>query len=148
MEKTLAIIKPDGILKGATGEIIKRIKDSGLNIVNIKITELTHFQVLRLYQESLQKFPQIREAVLDYMTKDVSIIMIVEGGGAIQKLRQIRGLSDPSKSSIGSIRRDFAEDQNMEELTKRGLATKNIMHASGSAEEVNLEINLFFKNGN
>ena len=148
MEKTVIIIKPDGVHKGADNEIIGRIKNNGLNIVNTKITKLTRFQILRLYQESLRKFPQIKKEMINYMTEDISIVIIVEGNNAIQKVRAIRGLSDPSKSPVGSIRRDFAGDQNMEELTKAGLATKNIMHASGSMEEVELEIKLFFKNEN
>jgi nucleoside-diphosphate kinase len=148
MEKTVTIIKPDGVRKGAVSEIIKRIKNNGLDIVNIKITKLARFQILRLYQESLKKFPQIKKEMINYMTEDISIVMIVKGNDAIQKVRAIRGLSDPSKSPVGSIRRDFAGDQNTEELTKMGLATKNIMHASGSIEEVELEIKLFFKNEN
>lgn len=149
MEKTVAIIKPDGIRKGVVDEIIKRIKNNELNIVNIKITKLASFQILQLYQESFKKFPQIKEGIINYMTEDVSIVMIVEGDDAIQKARTIRGLSDPSKSPIGSVRRDFAGDQNMEELTKNGKVTKNVMHASGNKEEVEFEIKLFFgdKNG-
>ncbi len=109
-----------------------------------KIVKLQREQVSELYKESLKKFPQIREKVIDYMTEDVSILMVIEGEEAIQKARKIRGLSDPSKSPPGSVRRDFAGDQNMEELTKKGLATKNIMHSSGNKEEVEAEIKLFF----
>jgi len=78
------------------------------------------------------------------MTENPSIIMIIQGDDAIKKGRDIRGLSDPSKSPIGSVRRDFAGDQNMEELTKNGKVTKNVMHASGNKEEVEFESKLFF----
>ena len=78
------------------------------------------------------------------MTKEPSILMIIEGEDAIKKMRKVRGLSDPSKSPIGSVRRDFAGDQDMEDLTRNGKVTKNIMHSSGNREEVEFEIKLLF----
>ena len=144
MEKTIVIIKPDGIQKKLIGEIIKRIEKEKLNIIDVKIERLTENRVSELYKESLKKFPQIRKEVIKYMTESPSILMIIQGEDAIRKGRGIRGLSDPSKSPIGSVRRDFAGDQNMEELTKNGKVTKNVMHASGSKEEVEFEIKLFF----
>jgi nucleoside-diphosphate kinase len=144
VEETLIIIKPDGIEKRLVGEVIKRIENEELEIVDIKKTELTEKQIVKLYENSLNKFPQIREEVIKYMTKNPSIILIIRGDNAIKKGRGIRGLSDPSKSPIGSVRKDFAGDQNMEELTKDGKVTKNVMHASGDKEEVESEIKLFF----
>ena len=149
MEKTAVIIKPDGIQKKLIGEVINRIENEGLMISNLNIVKLTEKQVSELYKESLKKFPQIKKEVIEYMTQEPSILMIIEGENAIQKRIKIRGLSDPSKSPIGSVRRDFAGDQNMEELTKNGKVTKNVMHASGNKEEVEFETKLFFgdKNG-
>ncbi|MBA7599197.1 Nucleoside diphosphate kinase [subsurface metagenome] len=147
MEKTVVMVKPDGIQRKLVGEIIKRIESERLDIVNIKVAKLTEDQVSEFYKESLKKFPQIKKRIIDYMIEGPSILMIVEGEDAIQKVRNIRGLSDPSKSPVGSIRKDFAGDQNMEELTKKGEATKNIMHASGSKEEVEEELKLFFGEG-
>jgi nucleoside-diphosphate kinase len=144
MEKTVVIIKPDGIQKKLIGEIIKRIEKEGLNIIDVKIERLTENKISELYKESLSKFPQIRKEVIEYMTEAPSILMILQGEDAIKEGRSIRGLSDPSKSPIGSVRRDFAGDQNMEELTKSGKVTKNVMHASGNKEEVDSEIKLFF----
>ena len=144
MERTLVMIKPDGIQKRLIGEVIKRIESEGLNISNLKVIKLTEEQVSKLYESSLKKFPKIKNEIIDYMTKEPSILMIIEGENAIKKMRNIRGLSDPSKSPVGSVRRDFAGDQNMDELTNKGKATKNIMHASGNKEEVEFEIKLLF----
>lgn len=144
MEKTLVIIKPDGIQKKLIGDIIKRIEKEELIIIDVKIEKLTENQISELYKESLNKFPQIRKEVIDYMAENPSILMILQGEDAIKKGRSIRGLSDPSKSPVGSVRRDFAGDQNMEELTKNGKVTKNVMHASGNKEEVEFETKLFF----
>lgn len=149
MEKTVVMVKPDGIQRKLIGEIIKRIESEGLDIVNIKVAKLTEDQVSELYKESLKKFSQIKKRIIEYLIEGPSVLIVVEGEDAIQKVRNIRGLSDPSKSPTGSIRRDFAEDQNMKELTKKGEATRNLMHASGSKEEVEKELKLFFgeKNG-
>lgn len=149
MEKTVVMVKPDGIQRKLIGEIIKRIESEELDIINIKVVKLTGDQVSELYKKSLKKFPQIKKRIIDYMIEGPSVLIVVEGEDAIQKVRNIRGLSDPSKSPAGSIRRDFAEDQNMKELTKKGEATRNLMHASGSKEEVEKELKLFFgeKNG-
>lgn len=147
MEKTVVMIKPDGIQRKLIGEIIKRIENEELDIINIKVAKLTEGQVSELYKKSLKKFPQIKKRVIDYMIEGPSILMIIEGEDAIQKMRNIRGLSDPSESSVGSVRRDFAGDQDMKELTKKGEATRNLMHASGNKEEVEEELKLFFREG-
>lgn len=144
MEKTAVIIKPDGIQKKLIGEIIKRIEKEELIIIDLNIIKLTEKQVSMLYQESLKRFPQIKTEIINYMTNSPSILMIIEGEKAIEKMRKIRGLSDPSKSPVGSVRKDYAGDQNMEELTKNGKVTKNIMHASGNKEEAEFEIKLLF----
>ncbi len=138
------IIKPDGVQKRLIGEVIKRVEKEELNIINMKIIKLTAKQVFELYKESLIRFPQIKKEIIKYMTEEPSILMIIEGEDAIKKVRNIRGLSNPSKSPIGSVRRDFAGDQNMEELTKNGKVTKNVMHSSGDKKEVEEEIKLFF----
>lgn len=98
MERALVIIKPDGIQKGLVGEIFSRIKREKLRIVKIKTILLMKKQVNALYQDSLKKFPQIKNAIISYMTSGDSIIFIVEGKNAIRKVRAIRGSSDPSKS--------------------------------------------------
>lgn len=144
METTFIMIKPDGIQKGLVSEIITRIENKGLMIMSLNIVKLTKEQVSELYKGSFKKFPQIKKEVIEYMTKEPSILMIIEGEDAIQKARSIRGLSDPSKSPVGSVRKDFAGDQDMEELTRKGKVTKNIMHTSGSKKEVEDEIKLFF----
>lgn len=146
-ERTFIIIKPDGIKKKVVGEILKRIEEQGLEILVLKTEKLAREKCFELYKNSILKFPKIKDKLLDYMTESNVILGIVEGDEAIKKVRNIRGLSDPSKSPVGSIRRDFAVEYNMEELTKQGKATKNIMHSSGTKEEFELEAKLFFGGG-
>jgi len=144
MEKTVVMIKPDGIQKNLVGEITRRIEQEGLMIVFSKTVKLTEKQVCELYKDSLEKFPQIKKEMVEYMTEAPSILMIVEGDGAIQKMRKIRGLTNPAKSPVGSVRRDFAGDYDTDELTPKGKVTKNIMHSSGTKEEADFETKLFF----
>lgn len=142
MEQTLVMIKPDGIKKGLIGEIIKRIEAKKLRIKDIQIKKLSKKQVLELYKDSLAKFPQIRKGVIEYTTRVPLVVFLAEGKDAIKKVRKIRGLSDPSKSPVGSIRRDYAGSHKMDELTKKGKVTENIMHSSGNTREVKFEIRL------
>lgn len=144
VERTLVIIKSDGIQKGLVGEILKRIESRGLKIYKIKQMRLNEDICFNIYGDSLKKFPQIRESLIDYMTNKDVIVLIITGENAISEVRKIRGLSNPAKSPLGSVRRDFAGDQNMEELTLKGITTKNVMHSSGDKEEANFEIKLFF----
>ena len=144
MERTFAIIKPDGIEKGVMGLVIKRIKEVGLEITKMKKVKLIKEHISKLYCESLKKFPQIKQGTIDYLTGAESILMIIEGEEAIKKIRQIRGTSNPATSPIGGIRKDFGGDQNMEELTPKGQVTKTVMHSSGNEKEVEEEIKLFF----
>jgi len=148
MERTFVMIKPDGIQKRLVGEVIKRIEDKKLRIARIKTLSLTKKQIAILYKDSFKKFPQVKKAIIEYMTSGPAIAFTAEGENAIEKARSIRGLSDPSKSPVGTIRRDFAGNQKMMELTGKGKATKNIMHASGSKEEAEFEINLFLMDKN
>jgi len=146
MEQTFVMIKPDGIQKHLVGEVIKRIEDKKLIVTKIKTILITKKQISIIYKDSFKKFPQVKKAVISYMTSKPSIAFIAEGKNAIKKVRDIRGLSDPSKSPIGSIRKDFAGHQKMSDLTKKGKATRNIMHASGSKKEAEFEIKLFLRN--
>ena len=146
MEQTFIMIKPDGVKKHLVGEVIKRIEDKNLRISEIKTVLPTKKQIAIIYKDSFKKFPQVKKAVIGYMTSKPSIAFIAEGKNAIKKVRDIRGLSDPSKSPIGSIRKDFAGHQKMSDLTKKGKATRNIMHASGSKKEAEFEIKLFLRN--
>ena len=144
MEKTVIMIKPDAFQRKLVGEVIKRIEEKDLDISVMKVVKLKKKQVSGIYGSSLKKFPKIKDSLIEYMTCGPTLIMILEGKNAIKKGREIRGISDPSESPIGSVRRDFAGDQKMKELEKKGIAVRNLMHASGNVEEVREEIKLLF----
>lgn len=143
-ERTLVIIKPDGVEAGLIGEVIKRLENKRLRIVQVKFLKISKKQSIGLYGASMKIYKNIKKSLIDYITGGYSLAMVMEGKESIKRAREVRGLSDPSKSPIGTVRRDFAGNQRMTELTKIGKATKNIMHSSGNKEEAEAEIKLFF----
>lgn len=144
-EKTLVIVKPDGVDARLIGEVIKRLENKNLRIANVKFLKITQKQSIGLYGASMKIYKNIKKSLIDYITGGYSLVLIMEGKEAIKRAREVRGLSDPSKSPRGTVRRDYAGSHRMEELTKKGKATKNIMHSSGNKEEADAEIKLFFK---
>ncbi|MBM3707092.1 MAG: nucleoside-diphosphate kinase [Actinobacteria bacterium] len=133
MEKSLVIIKPDGVGKKIIGEIISRFEDDGLYISKIKMIKIDREQATKHYQAHIGK-PYF-ERLMNYITADRSIVMVVEGEDAVNKVRSIMGNTDPEKAKPGTIRGDFGTD-----------ITVNVVHGSDSDENAVREIKLFFNN--
>lgn len=145
MERTFVMVKPDGIKKGLVGEVIKRIEDKGLAIKDIRKTRMTPSQFKRLYAHIYKKYPKIVKSLFDVITKKDVVVMIVEGSNAAKKVQKIRGPSNPAEAPRGTIRGDFARDQDMRKLYKKGRAVMNIMHSSDDKKQAGFEIKIFFK---
>ena len=135
MERSLVIIKPDGVEKGITGEIIRRFENAGLCIERLKMIKIERDLACRHYYEHKDK-PYF-ERLINYITSDRSVIMILKGNDAIIKIREIMGPTDSKKAEPGTIRGDFGTD-----------VTINVVHGSDSPESANREIKLFFENFN
>ena len=131
MERSLVIIKPDGVGKKIIGEIISRFEDDGLYISKIKMIEIDRELATKHYKAHKDK-PYF-ERLINYITADRSIIMVVEGENALKKVRDIMGNTDPHKAKPGTIRADFGTD-----------ITVNVIHGSDSVENAEREIKLFF----
>ena len=134
MEKSLVIIKPDGVGKKIIGSIISRFEDNELYIGNIKMIHIDRALACKHYHEHEGK--PFFERLINYITADCSVAMIVEGEDAIKKVRDIMGSTDPLKAEAGTIRGDFGTD-----------ITLNVVHGSDSPKSAEREINLFFGNG-
>jgi len=145
MERTFVMVKPDGIKKGLVGEIIKRIEDKGLAIKDIRKTRITPSQFKRLYAHIYKKYPRIIKSLYNVLTKNDVVVMIVEGRNAAKKVQAIRGPSNPAEAPRGTVRGDFAREQDMGKLYKRGKAVMNIMHSSDGSRQAGREIRIFFK---
>ncbi len=148
MEETLIIIKPDAMKKKLAGEIISRFEKEGLNIKEIKSTQLTKDFVKNFYSHLDKKLhPQMVSSIHDFMTSHPVIFAILEGENAVARVRKLCGPTDPMKAEKGTIRGDFSNDC-MDERDKKREATQNAIHASGSVEEAIKEIEIIKKHIN
>lgn len=132
-EKSLIIIKPDGVEKKVIGKIISRFEEGGLEIERIRVLHIDKNIALAHYKEHVDKpyFPKL----LKYMTSGPSIVMVVKGENAVAKSRELMGCTDPQKADKGTIRGDFGTD-----------ITINVVHGSDSERSAEREINIFFGN--
>lgn len=130
-EMSFVMIKPDGIRKRLTTEIVKRLYQNGLKLVKLERMILTDEQIEKHYAHLLDKpfFPILKA----YIKSGEVAAMIVEGEDAINKIRLLVGPTDSKKASPGTIRGDYGTD-----------VTKNVIHASDSIESARTEIMNFF----
>lgn len=130
-EKTVVLIKPDGMEKMVVGQIIDRFERKGLALVALKLIRLTPaiMDVWYAHHKDKPFFPSL----VEQMTARPIVAMVVAGEGAIQKVFDICGPTDPAEAAPGTIRRDFGESK-----------PKNVVHRSDSAEAAAKEIDLLF----
>jgi nucleoside-diphosphate kinase len=131
MEKTLSIIKPDGIARGLIGEVIKRLESNGLKIIAMKMLKMTKEQAESFY--AVHKERPFFKSLTYFMTSGPVVVMVLKGEDAIARYREIMGATDYREAAQGTIRRDFATD-----------IEKNIVHGSDSPETAAVEIGFFF----
>ena len=132
MEKTLSIIKPDGVKKNIIGSILNRFEVSGFVIVNIKLIKLTKDQASSFYE--MHKGKPFFENLVDFMTSGPCVPFVVQGENAITSVREMMGSTNPDDAACGTIRSDFADS-----------IDSNIIHGSDSKESAEREISFFFE---
>jgi len=133
MERTLSIIKPDGVACDIIGEIIKRLEDNKIKIIAMKMLRMTKAQAEGFY--AVHKERPFFESLTDFMTYGPVVAMVLEGENVIDKYRELMGATDYKEAAEGTIRRDFATD-----------IEKNVVHGSDSPETAAFEIGYFFNN--
>jgi len=131
MERTLAIIKPDGVARGLIGEIIGRLEREGLNILALKMIWMTKEQAKGFYKVHAGKL--FYESLTDFMSSGPCVVMVLEGKGAINAYRKLMGATDYKEAAKGTIRREYASD-----------IEKNVVHGSDSPQSAAFEIAYFF----
>ena len=131
MERTLSIIKPDGVARGIIGEVIKRLEINHLKIVAMKMMKMDTAQAQGFY--SVHKERPFFDSLTHFMTSGPVVVMVLEGENAITKYREIMGATDYREAAEGTIRKDFATD-----------IEKNVVHGSDSPETAAFEIGYFF----
>lgn len=131
MERTLSIIKPDAVKKNLIGKIIDRFESNNLKIIAIKKTHLSKRVAGEFY--AIHKERPFFSDLVEFMTSDPVVIMVLEGQNAVKLNRELMGDTDPKKATKGTIRSDFAQNINA-----------NAVHGSDSLENAKNEITFFF----
>ena len=131
LERTLSIIKPDAVAKNAVGAILSRFEKAGLQIIAIKMKQLSRAEAEGFY--AVHRERPFFSALVDFMISGPVAIQVLEGEGAIAKNRDLMGATDPKQAAAGTIRADFADS-----------IDANAVHGSDSAENAAIEIAYFF----
>lgn len=131
MERTLSIIKPDGVAKNIIGEVIKRFESAGIKIAAMKMIHLTKFQAQGFY--AVHKERPFFDSLTDFMTSGPIVVMVLEGENVIARNRKIMGATNFKEAEEGTIRREYATD-----------IEKNVVHGSDAPETAAFEISYFF----
>mgnify|MGYP001071328017 CR=1 FL=1 len=131
MERTLSIIKPDGVAKGLIGEVIKRFEGAGLKIVAMKMIHLSKKEAEGFY--AVHRGKGFYDSLTDFMSSGPCVVMILEGPKAIAKNRELMGATNPKDADPGTIRRDYASS-----------IEQNIVHGSDGPETAAFEMGYFF----
>ncbi|CAM4199272.1 nucleoside-diphosphate kinase [Nocardiopsis rhodophaea] len=131
MERTLVLIKPDGVRRNIIGEVISRIERRGLKIIAMDLRTLTPDVAKTHYEEHAER--PFFESLVEFITGGPLVAMVVEGERAVEAFRALAGATDPVAASPGTIRGDFALE-----------VQQNIVHGSDSTYSAEREIKLFF----
>ncbi|HEX2667375.1 MAG TPA: nucleoside-diphosphate kinase [Gammaproteobacteria bacterium] len=131
IERTLSIVKPDGVAKNLIGEVYARFEKAGLKIVAARMLHLTRAQAEGFY--AVHRERPFFKPLVDFMISGPVMVTVLEGEGAILKNRDIMGATDPKKAAKGTIRGDFAQT-----------VDENMVHGSDAAETAKQEIAYFF----
>ncbi|MGA0163746.1 MAG: nucleoside-diphosphate kinase [Bdellovibrionota bacterium] len=131
MERTLSIIKPDGVKRNLIGKILNKFEEAGLKIVAMKRVHLTRPQAEGFY--AVHKERPFFPSLVEYMTSGPVVVSVLEGADAIKKNREIMGATNPKDAAPGTIRAEFAES-----------IEANTVHGSDAPETAAFEIRYFF----
>ncbi len=131
MERTLSIIKPDGVKRGLIGEVIKRLEKEGIKIVAMKMIHMTKDIAKGFY--AVHKDKPFFDSLTDFMSSGPIVVMVLEGENIISRYRKLMGATNYKEAEPGTIRADFATD-----------IEKNVVHGSDAPETAATEIKYFF----
>jgi nucleoside-diphosphate kinase len=141
IQQTLVLVKPDGVARGLSGEIIKRFEQRGLKIVGLKMVKVDSNFSQRHYAAHTDK--DFYKHLERYIISGPVVAMIIEGVDAIENIRKLCGATESKSALPGTIRGDFTH-VSYNYADKKGLPVKNVIHASGNLEDAEKEIALWF----
>ncbi len=134
MERTLALVKPDGVQRGLIGEVISRLEHRGLKLAAMKLMRLDQATAQEHYGEHVNR--PFFSGLVEFITSGPLVAMVWEADGAVEIVRNTMGATDPKNSPMGSIRGDLGVN-----------IGRNLVHGSDSVESASREIALFFQPG-
>lgn len=145
IEKTLVLVKPDGVVRSLMGKIITRFEDAGLKIIAMKMVWADKEFAKKHYREDIAKKhgERVREGLIGYITEGPVLAMVLEGIDAIAVTRKLVGSTYPNEALPGTIRGDFAHISKVYANTNE-ITVRNLIHASGNKEDAEIEIPLWF----
>ncbi|MFH1275738.1 MAG: nucleoside-diphosphate kinase [Candidatus Woesearchaeota archaeon] len=141
MERTLVLIKPDGVQRGLVGRIVSRFEDVGLKLLGMKMVWVDKDFSKKHYKELLKKpfYPWLETMI----TEGPVVAMVIEGLHAVELVRKLVGPTEPRSAAPGTIRGDFSHHSYAyTDLKEKSI--KNLVHASGNLKEAEVEVGLWF----
>ena len=136
-EKTLILVKPDGVRRGLVGEVISRIETKGYAIDSLRMVQVDRALLEKHYAEHVGK--PFYEPLVEFMMSGPIVAIVASGNRVIEGFRSLAGVTDPTIAAPGTIRGDLARDQGTS-------VVQNIVHGSDSPESASREIEIFFPN--
>lgn len=130
-QRTLVLVKPDGVEKGLTGEIISRLEKKGLKIAAMRMLQMDKALARKHY--AVHDGKPFFAGLVDFITSGPIVAVVVEGDKSVEVVRKLMGETDPAKAAPGTIRGDYGLD-----------IGENLIHGSDSEENAQVEISLFF----
>jgi nucleoside-diphosphate kinase len=131
VERTFSAIKPDAVAAGKAGAILAMVEQAGFKILALRMTRLTEAQARAFY--AVHKERPFYSGLVKFMTEGPIVVMALEREGAIAKLREVMGATNPANAAEGTIRKKFATD-----------IERNCIHGSDAPETANTELQFFF----
>jgi len=145
IEQTLILIKPDGVARGLTGEIIKRFEQRGLKIIGLKMVEATNDIAKKHYTDDIvqRRGQHIYDWLLEYITEGPVIAIAVQGVNAIENVRKLVGATESKSALPGTIRGDYSH-MSFHYADSNNKILRNLIHASSDPEDAKRELALWF----
>ena len=131
-QRTLSIVKPDGVRKGVVGEVVRRFEGAGIRVVAMRMLRLTKKEAEGFY--AVHRERPFFASLTDFMSSGPIVAMVLEGPNVIARNREIMGATDPKKADKGTIRADLADN-----------VEQNVVHGSDAPETAATEIRYFFR---
>jgi len=130
-QRTLSIVKPDGVRKGVVGDVVRRFETAGIRIVAMRMLQLTKTEAEGFY--AVHRERPFFGSLTEFMSSGPIVVMVLEGENVIARNRELMGATDPKKAAKGTIRADLADS-----------VEQNIVHGSDAPETAATEITYFF----